>query len=163
MKAQILLLCCLLGLSAQSHAEGGCPAGMVPEGGQGAMSCRPLPGYSQGGAQAAPSIRWFSRWGAIAMDTQVTRLSGASHDKASRKDAEQLAMKNCLDQGAKECEIISAYSNGCVALAMGESLYGVASRSAVPEAKDAAMAQCTDATCRIIYTQCSQPLAVRYP
>ena len=164
MKAHILLLCCLLCLSAQSHAEGGCPAGMVPEGGQGAMSCRPLPGYSQGGTQAqpgAPSMHWVSRWGAIALDAQVTRFSGASHDKASREEAEQVAMKNCLDQGAAQCQLISVYANGCVALAASDSVFGAASRNTIPESARAAMTQCGEATCRVIYSRCTRPQAIR--
>ena len=160
MKAKTLLPYLLLSISMLSHAEGGCPAGMVPEGGQGTSSCRPLPGGGQ--AQSGePSIAWVSRWGAIAMDTQVSRLSGASHDKASRKEAEQTAMKNCLDQGAKQCEIISAYANGCVALAEGETRFGVAARNNVGDASSAAMTQCQDGTCRVIYTRCSQPQIVR--
>lgn len=159
-----VLFISLLCLSPTLHAEGGCPSGMVPEGGQGAMSCRPLPGYSQGGAQAqprVPSLHWVSRWGAIALDAQVTRFSGAAYNKASKQEAEQVAMKNCLDQGAKQCEIISAYANGCVALAGSESSFGVATGYTLPEAEREAVVQCRDATCQIIYSRCSLPQAIR--
>lgn len=160
MKRFLILLTYLLAAASTTlHAEGGCPAGMVPEGGQGVSSCRPIPGGGQA-QSGAPSIAWVSRWGAIAMDTQVSRISGASHDKASRKEAEQTAMKNCLDQGAKQCEIISAYANGCVALAEGETRMGVAARNNVSDASSAAMTQCQDATCRVIYIRCSQPQTV---
>ena len=164
MKFLLTLLFCLLVIHPLVHAEGGCPAGMVPEGGPGVSSCRPIPSYGQGGAQAqpgGPGGTWVSRWGAIAMDTQVTRLSAASRDRPSRKEAEAAAMQGCLEQGAKQCEIISWYANGCVALAMGETRMGVASRNTIPEAEAAAMAQCRDATCHINYSKCSQAQFVR--
>ena len=91
------------------------------------------------------------------MDTQVTRVSAAAHDRASKEDAMQAAMKGCLEQGAKRCEIISTYANGCVALASSESRFGVAARNTTAEAESAAMTQCKDATCQIIYGGCSQP------
>jgi len=161
MKFLLLLLLCLSGFSGVLHAEQGCPPGMVPEGGQGTSSCRPLPGYNQGSTQPAPSVAWVSRWGAIAMDTQETRVSAASKDRASKEEAVQAAMKGCLEQGAKQCEIISTYANGCAALASSESRFGVAARNTNTEAEAAAMAQCKDATCQIIYSGCSQPKVVR--
>ncbi|MEV8520402.1 DUF4189 domain-containing protein [Dyella marensis] len=162
MKLLLTLLLCLLSFSAVLHAEQGCPPGMIPEGGQGVSSCRPIPGYNQGGAaQPAPSVTWVSRWGAVAVDAQVTRFSGASRDKASKKEAEQIAMKNCLDQGATQCQIIASYANGCVALAANDTVFGAASRNTIPESEQAALAQCGDAACKVIYTQCSQPKLVR--
>lgn len=151
----------LLSITPMLHAEGGCPAGMVPEGGSGVSSCRPIPGYGSSGAQSRPGITWVSRWGAIAVDAQVTRFSGASHDKASREEAEQVAMKNCLDQGAAQCQLISVYANGCVALAASDSVFGAASRNTIPESARAAMTQCGEATCRVIYSRCTRPQAIR--
>lgn len=92
------------------------------------------------------------------MDTQVTKVSAASRGKASKKEAVDAAMKGCLEQGAKQCEIISWYANGCVALAVSESSIGVASRNTIPEAEAeaAAMVQCRDATCRINCSKCSR-------
>lgn len=163
MKALLLLLLCLTGFSGMLHAEQGCPPGMIPQGGQGATSCRPIPGYNQGGAAqpGGPSIAWVSRWGAIAMDTQETRVSAASRDRASKEEAVKAAMKGCLDQGAKQCEIISAYANGCVALASSETRFGVAARTNTAEAESAAKTQCQDAKCQIIYSNCSQPKIIR--
>lgn len=154
----------LLCIAPMLHAEQGCPAGMVPEGGPGTSSCRPLPGAGQGGAQALsgePRGAWVSRWGAIAMDKRATRVSAASRNRGSRKEAEAAAVKGCLEQGAKQCEIISAYANGCAALASSESRFAVVARNTATEAESAAMAQCQDATCQIIYNGCSQAQFLR--
>jgi hypothetical protein len=95
------------------------------------------------------------------MNTHVTRFSAASRDRANKKEAEEAAMKGCLEQGAKQCEIISAYANGCVALASSKSRSGVTARNTAPEAEGAATVQCHDATCQIFYSGSSQPRVVR--
>jgi len=156
------LLLCLIGLSTVLHAEQGCPAGMVPEGGQGTSSCRPIPGYNQNGAAtpAVPRITWISQYGAVAMDTAETGFIGASHDKPSRADAERIAMQNCL-QSAKKCEQLIWYANGCVALARGPTLYAVAKGSSPAEAEDAAVTKCSEASCKVVYSNCSKAKAIR--
>lgn len=163
-KRLLMLLICLLGVASTTlHAEGGCPSGMVPEGGPGASSCRPMPGYNQNGATtpAVPRITWISQYGAVAMDTTETGFIGASHDKPSRADAERIAMQNCLDLGAKKCELLNWYANGCVALAQGPTLFAVANGNSPAEAANAAVANCKEASCKVVYSNCSKAKAVR--
>ncbi len=48
----LLSICSLLMFSSLSHlawAEGNCPQGMYPVGGQGVMGCAPIPNYGGGG------------------------------------------------------------------------------------------------------------------
>lgn len=49
------------------RAEGNCPAGMYPIGGQGVLGCTPIPQSTQA-APSQPSGHWVSQWGAIASD-----------------------------------------------------------------------------------------------
>ncbi|WP_238153132.1 hypothetical protein [Xanthomonas campestris] len=50
-----------------THAEGGCPAGQYPIGGQGAMACAPMP-QDDAQQQPRPIGKWIKTWGAIASD-----------------------------------------------------------------------------------------------
>lgn len=164
MRAQVLLLCCVLVMSTQSHAEGGCPTGMVPEGGPGTSSCRPLPGPGQPGAQASSgprSVTYIERWGAVALDAQYTGNIGASRDKSSRPEAERIAMANCLSLGSKKCELVSAYSNGCVVLAKSDTHYSVASARKLSEAESTVLELCADTSCKVVYSRCSMAVPVR--
>lgn len=159
MKSLLTLLFCLLCISPLLHAEQGCPPGMVPEGGQGATSCRPLPGYGQGNnkvPQGPQGVSYIERWGAVAMDTHETANVGAAHNKSSRAEAEKIAMTNCLAVGSKTCELISTYSNGCVALAESSANFGVASRPTLEESQSAALGVCKDATCKVVFSDCSK-------
>jgi len=162
MKSLLVLLFCILCFSPVLHAEQGCPPGMVPQGGNGATSCRPIPGYGQPGSQVVPgapaNVVWIQRWGAVALDAQYTGNIGASHNKASRDEAEKIAMANCVSLGSTKCELISAYSNSCVAVAKADSHYSVASRPTQPEAEKAVIGLCEDASCKVIYSSCSQAL-----
>lgn len=162
-KRLLMLLIYLLGVTGTTlHAEGGCPSGMVPEGGPGASSCRPLPGDKNGAAPAMPRITWISQYGAVAMDTTETGFIGASHDKPSRAGAERIAMQNCLDMGAKKCELLNWYANGCVALAKGPTLYAVTNGISPAEAASNAVAKCSEASCQVVYSNCSKAKAVRF-
>ncbi|WP_432729981.1 DUF4189 domain-containing protein [Variovorax sp. W6] len=158
------LLICLFGIQPLAHAEGGCPAGTVPEGGPGTSSCRPLPGSGQPGAQASSgprSVTYIERWGAVALDAQYTGNIGASRDKSSRAEAETIAMANCISLGSKKCELVSAYSNGCVALAKSDTHYSVASARKSSEAESNVLGLCADTSCKVVYSRCSMAVPIR--
>lgn len=55
------------GFVAQSLAEGRCPPGQYPIGGQGVRGCAPMPGGGAGsnGVSPRPTGRWETRWGAL--------------------------------------------------------------------------------------------------
>ena len=95
------------------------------------------------------------------MDTHATANVGASHDKSSRTEAERIAMENCLSLGSRKCELISTYSNGCVALAESTAHFGIASRPTPSDAQGAAMKQCDEASCKVVFADCSKAIAVR--
>ncbi len=53
-----------MAVTGTAHAEGGCPSGMYPIGGQGVQGCAPIPGASagQGGASPPAPPRPTGRW-----------------------------------------------------------------------------------------------------
>ncbi|AZQ54614.1 DUF4189 domain-containing protein [Burkholderia cenocepacia] len=159
MKSKFTLALLVTTFCIQAYAEGGCPPGTVPQGGQGTTGCMPISGYGQPGNRAIPgaplNVTFIERWGAVALDAQETHNIGASHDKASRAEAEQIAMKNCLDLGSKKCELVSAYSNRCVAVAKADTHYSVATNLTKPEAEKTVLGLCEDASCKVVYSQCS--------
>jgi hypothetical protein len=76
MKFMSIALLLLAPLGA--FAEGRCPPGQFPVGGQGMLGCAPIPGGS--GAAAGPSAprptgKWETRWGAIAEDSSANAMS----------------------------------------------------------------------------------------
>ncbi|MBB4225928.1 DUF4189 domain-containing protein [Variovorax guangxiensis] len=101
-------------------------------------------------------MTYIEQWGAVALDARYTGNIGASHNKASRPQAEKIAMANCISLGSTQCELVSAYSNGCVALAKGDTHYSVASRPALNEAESAVLGLCGDASCKVVYSSCSK-------
>ena len=106
-------------------------------------------------------MTYIQRWGAVALDARYTGNIGASRDKSSRPEAEKIAMANCISLGSTQCELVSAYTNGCVALAKSDTHYSVASRPALNEAENEVLGLCGDASCKIVYSNCSKAITVR--
>lgn len=71
-----LLLC--LFVTGEARAEGRCPPGQYPIGGQGVGGCAPIPGSGTGGVQSGPIAtgRWIKTWGAIAGGGKHGRYGG---------------------------------------------------------------------------------------
>jgi hypothetical protein len=115
-----ILLVIVLGLiSYGAHAEGGCPPGQYPIGGQGVQGCAPIPGASGGGATAPapkPTGEWETRWGAVVEDSS-TLATGISVSQKSKREATAAAMKDCEQAGGRSCKLRVAYYNQCVAIA----------------------------------------------
>lgn len=67
--------------SSPLAAEGNCPSGFYPIGGQGVSGCAPIPGAVAGTASpsapppAQPLGEWLTRWGAVA--ESLRRISSA--------------------------------------------------------------------------------------
>ena len=157
-----LLLSALLFWSASSHAEGGCPPGQYPQQGQGWQSCVPISGYDQGQGQTqARPGQWLSRWLAFAADSNKGIL-GVSLDRGSKEDAENLAIADCKAKGGDECLIDANYSNGCVAMFVGDTIRGTQGGATQAEAESAAMEHCNTRTssCRIYFSACSFPILI---
>ena len=163
------LLCGLfamaLGLgTVGAHAEGNCPAGYYPSGGQGVMSCNPIPGYG-GGQQQVPSVPapvWKDRWGAIAGD-KPRGILGAVTGFPSETSAQQAALDDCKTKGGIQCKLENSYRNGCTAMIVGDWGYNIASRATLDQAIASGIQKCkeTDKNCTTYYSACSPPARIR--
>lgn len=164
----------LVMLPVIAWAEGSCPPGQYPVGGQGVQGCAPIPGRgSSGGSSAAsrPSGKWEDRWGGIAVESSVLAPgaqvpTGISESKRSKKEAVSSAMDQCQRLGGSKCRMLVTYNNQCVALAdptvggstsAGRSAAGRAEKKEQAEAL--AVAQCEKVSvgrsCSVVYSGCS--------
>lgn len=105
---------------------------------------------------AQPQTVWADQWGAIAFDG-TTGQAGTVDSQESEASAERLALNLCARNGSKNCKIILPYRNQCAAVtqrAGGGMIYA----SGAPNQKQAeknAITQCSDNTCKIVYSTCS--------
>lgn len=167
-KFMVLLLIYFF-FSEGALAEGRCPPGQYPVGGQGVLGCAPIPGYGNQGGQAAPvpSGRWLTTWGAIA-ESSSTDLVGISVGEASQEAAERVALGKCAAEGDPNCSISMTYHNQCVAIAIPSSGKGHAAYANGPdesEVLDRAIARCGDTgggECIRYYSDCSRPVFIPY-
>ncbi|MCU1127950.1 DUF4189 domain-containing protein [Stenotrophomonas maltophilia] len=163
----LLVILCLLGIQSV-HAEGRCPPGQYPIGGQGAGGCAPIPGGASGeGASPRPTGRWLKTWGAIA--TAASGEAGASTGQRTRSAAEKEAVAQCSRGGADNCRVTMAYKNQCVALITPSSVDkgGSVTWRAETEAlaSKLAMDECTERGsrgCKVFYSACSTPMFEAY-
>lgn len=90
-------------------AEGRCPPGQYPIGGQGAGGCAPIPA-SQGEGSSGPRAigKWIKTWGALSRSV-VTGDVGASVGKRSKAEAVAEAQSRCATCGAKDCSVGITY------------------------------------------------------
>lgn len=121
MLARLLLLCTLslaaLGLPHIVKAEGRCPPGSYPIGGQGVLGCAPIPGGGGGDAGLAPSIpitrvKMGSEWVAFARSPNGTLLAWSVRQH-KQKAAEKEALKTCNKRSGTQCEIIASFTERC--------------------------------------------------
>ena len=169
----LLLLGVLLLCTGASHAEGNCPDGYYPIGGDspGApQGCAPIPGYGQGQQQQpqqqqAPQHQWASMFGAVATDSNKSKgVLGIATNKASRSDAEQAALADCKAQGGDQCVIDAWYTNGCAAMVVGHPGYTVKTAPTESDAVQAGMSSCTGSgytNCHLYYSGCSPPRQIQ--
>ncbi|WP_325051572.1 DUF4189 domain-containing protein [Stenotrophomonas sp. ZAC14D2_NAIMI4_7] len=158
------------GSGTTAHAEGGCPPGSYPIGGQGVQGCAPIPGA--GGGQSGSSIptpprptgRWHDAWGAIA-HSKSTSVVGTASAETSRRSAERTALKKCAVEGAKDCAVVMAYTNQCFAWVIpnvgGPGAQSGMARAATMElANELAQKECKDGAgdaCKPFYSDCAEP------
>ena len=169
-----LSLLALLGAIATAAAEGNCPPGYYPIGGQGARGCAPIPGGAPSSASSggiaevpanSPTGRWIKTWGAIA-ESRSTQDAGASTGLRSQLEAEQEALRKCSSTGAADCAVSLAYRNQCVAwvIPTGKTGRGMSAvgRGGTPEmALIMAHSQCRNdvsGKCSVLYENCTQPV-----
>ncbi|MEN5002386.1 DUF4189 domain-containing protein [Stenotrophomonas indicatrix] len=99
-----------------AFAEGGCPAGQYPVGGQGVQGCAPIPSAGSGGGDLRPNGRWTKTWGAISISPSTLDV-GTSVGQKSKAAAFAEAKARCSTYGAKDCGENFSYKNQCVAVA----------------------------------------------
>lgn len=156
-------------------AEGRCPPGQYPIGGQGAGGCAPIPGSGGGGSESSapvPTGKWETRWGAVAEDSApraagTPLATGVSESRKSKREANSVALEECKKVGGKKCTVSITYHNQCVALAdptieqlkaRGGKSTGYSAKTD-EDAKALALKRCESLDggqqCRIIYSACS--------
>jgi hypothetical protein len=161
----------LLILPFASFAEGGCPPGQYPIGGQGVVGCAPIPGAATSGGNSAPQPtgKWETRWGAVAEDSKPVEVgqniaTGVAASQKSKRAAESLALSRCTQGGGKACRVRLSYYNQCVAMAdpVGDRVSGAittASRAETLEmARANALGECQSVKgqrCEVFYSACS--------
>lgn len=171
----------LLAFPGYAFAEGGCPPGQYPIGGQGVVGCAPIPGSggASSGAAAQPTGKWETRWGAIVEDQKPDPnrplATGYSVSQNSKRAAVRAATNQCKAHGGTKCELRIAYYDQCVALADPEPVNGripaglVSSAShaaTLEQARAMAMENCQAGSkglaCVISYSACSMSEFIRY-
>ena len=166
----LLSICSLLMFSSLSHlawAEGNCPQGMYPVGGQGVMGCAPIPNYGGGGGgYQAPTYYTYAVVGAIASGSNG--VVGHSFAKVFRGDLRAKAVKDCQEKGGTNCEVWFTYQEtqcATVGQAKGTTkLYGqVTGRDHTFRKKfgrESVLSQCQrdgfrKDQCEVVYERCS--------
>lgn len=159
-----------------AHAEGNCPPGFYPVGGQGVQGCAPIPGANRSGAPAnaplpppTPNGRWHNRWGSIA-HSMSTSAAGVSTRETSREGAERSALSRCSAEGATDCNIVFSYANQCAAWVVprtqdGLGKSGIGNAPSLAAALRDAQGKCVDtrgAECQVAYTDCSEGVFEKY-
>lgn len=157
-------------------AEGGCPPGQYPIGGQGVVGCAPIPGggAAASGAAAQPTGKWETRWGAIVEDRKADPnrplATGYAVSQKSKRAAVRVATDQCKANGGNKCEVIVSYYDQCVALADPQPVNGripgglttaVSTAADINQARAMALQNCQadskGLACYISYSACSMP------
>jgi hypothetical protein len=164
MKQIILLIATALTVfpTYETHAEGGCPPGMIPYNSAAAgsaasmASCGPIPSQR-------PSVHWESRWGAIASD-EANGIMGAVDSRATKRKAGKDALSECQARGGKQCKVTLSYTNQCVVTVQGNTGATDAHAASIESATQLGMESCRkrgDSDCNVYYKACSLPVQVR--
>lgn len=155
-------------------AEGACPPGQYPIGGQGVQGCAPIPGAGSTGAAPAPrpTGKWETRWGAVVEDVKPDPnrplATGYAVSQRSKRAAVSAATSQCKTQGGNKCDVRITYYNQCVALADPDPVNGripagltssAVGAENLQKAKGLALDECRSgskgASCSVTYSACS--------
>lgn len=147
-------------------AEGGCPPGQYPIGGQGVQGCAPIPSSGGVAAPARLSGKWVKTWGAIALSPNGA--SGAAAGRLHKSDAIRDAISVCAGSGGRGCEASFTYKHQCAAAAVpsaGEGGTSFASSPTIEQSKKMVLDRCEakgGVSCRVVYSECSEPIYQSY-
>lgn len=118
----LLLLFVLVAMfvSPRAHAEGGCPTGQYPIGGEqgGWTGCAPIPGYGETGGSGGYVVQ---RWVSVVRHPAATDVFAVTRADTSG-EAEQTALALCYSRMGDGCEIASTRGDGAVAIVV--DVYG---------------------------------------
>lgn len=168
-----LFLCLLLiagVLSFTAFAEGNCPQGMYPIGGQGVQGCAPIP-VNGSGSQYDNRPNWVQTVAGVAMDARGDTF--ISNSMRSRGKAKRAAIKECREFGKGECTLVTLFQAQCVAVAHAGLDNGTTSVVAAMSEQGAvivALQQCAGKAgwkkvpqdqCRIAKTACTDDLYIK--
>ncbi|HGK7302245.1 TPA: DUF4189 domain-containing protein [Stenotrophomonas maltophilia] len=165
----MFLILLALAAPASALAEGRCPPGQYPVGGQGVGGCAPIPGGAGGdAAETAPRPigYWIKTWGAIALSPKSGDMGAAvGHKEKAAAVAE--AQARCATYGAADCKVLTTYKNQCVAYATDTEKMKVKSGTAASkeDATRVVMAACAKSglnDCKVLYTDCFEPIFKSY-
>lgn len=154
-----------------SRAQTACPGGVAA----GSAQCGPSPtnhlpaqpAQTQTTTRRVPTGQWRDSWGAVAVDSKVGSV-GASVEMPSESSARADALRRCSKSGARDCELLQAFLNQCIALAWPKSMEGrVVSQTemTVEKAGEKAISICVDAggvKCDVVYSVCLEPVFEPY-
>lgn len=163
-----LQLVALTLIPSAAKAEGRCPPGQYPVGGQGMLGCAPIPGAAEAPRPPTPTGKWLLTWGAI-FTSPSTGATGVATGKMSKRDAVSEARAFCSSKGATDCVEEISYENSCVALtdapAISNIRGGVGTGATEQEAIAVSRGICKKngaQTCTVSYSGCSLPVFQKY-
>ncbi|MET0889157.1 MAG: DUF4189 domain-containing protein [Stenotrophomonas maltophilia] len=152
-----------------AYAEGNCPPGFYPIGGQGVQGCAPIPGAAGAGSSSVtpepprPTGEWIKTWGGLAGAIGGAE-GGAAVGAKSKDEASRLAIQNCEKSSGRTCKVEFVYFNQC-AVAVVSSLASTGTQYAGGPTIEAATTTALNACrskgakqCRTIYSACSEPI-----
>ncbi|MCS3849000.1 hypothetical protein GGR70_004085 [Xanthomonas campestris] len=136
-------------------AEGSCPPGYYPIGGQGVSGCAPM--GTTGGASPQASGEWKTKWGALARSEDGSVL-GVAAKESSKYSARSTALKFCKNAGGQGCKVTLVFKNACVAQASSDerNISIAYTESTKNSAEKGALEKCGSSDCKITYSECSQ-------
>ena len=175
----LILLSFLSFFSPSSFAEGNCPPGQYPIGGQGAVACAPIPQDGNLTQQPARPLRkWIKTWGAIAMGWMgPVPYYAVPTGMLSETEAETEALARCSKKGPKDCAIKLTYFNQCAAIAEPQTAENLipdgsvtifTGNASIDGASSKAKEECKNrnkdfpVTCKVIYKNCSKQIFQKF-
>lgn len=153
----------MLALSGAVFAEGNCPSGQYPVGGQGAQGCAPISRGASGLTGPVAAGKWRKTWGAIVVDNS-TGYAAPVVGLFSKVDAIAAAKKECNEGGGVACEFVYPFKNQCAALAVASNGgYAASGGGSEKDAQNSALGRCSKyGACDVIFAGCAKPVFERY-
>lgn len=158
---RVLATLFLVSSVGSAFAEGACPPGQYPVGGQGVQGCAPIPGSGSGSTSARPTGVWHKTWGAFAISSDGA--AGASVGKRGKADASKEAEAACAKSGGQSCKVAFTFKNQCGSATVPTSGAGGTSFGR-GESKERAEIVSKDRCaadggvgCKVIYSDCAKP------